>query len=342
MADNFNAYDQLRNSGQKLVGIIESIGYGEKDKKKQDGRVLVRLVQQEGSSYVPTDQLSWVKVSQPATQGSIRGVGATPGHRLTPGTKVELEFSSQQILQVTNVINNDDEQEDKSDLHPYKKEKKDHVDPNKEAFEQEFAIWNGSPLKMNADQARRVNTSPATPKKKKDPVKAVTNEAENPKRLGGGKGVKSQKEKSPETLGGYAREVGDLLNATKAIKQLLGKKGEIIPNALKMMESLQQQAKAGSIVNSTSMVGGMGNITGAIMGILQLAKNKKKNTPKKKEDDELDLLELLLRQLYRELTNQEPLDDKGEETLEYKNWKVEYLKALELEQETDVPVGVTS
>lgn len=325
MSEIFNAYDLLRSSGQKLTGVVESIGYGEKDPQKQDGRVLVRLSVQ-SETGITTQMLSWVKVAQLAQDGAMRGLGKTPGHRLTPGQMVELDFNSQQILQVTHVIQDDAQEEETSGKHPYKSKKEEHVSPLATDFEQEFSQFNSSPVKTTPEQSKKVHVPNGlkAQKVKDDPVKKSTKEAPEPKRYGNKKGVKSQTEKTPQNLGGFPRQRGSFLNATKNTKELLGRKGEIIPNELDMILSLQQKAKGGGLHNNFSLVAGAQNVMQALQGIMQLVNNVK-GKEKKKDDEDEQSLEEYLRALYKEQTGKEPLDENGNETEEYQAWKTEML-----------------
>jgi len=276
-------------------------------------------------------------------EGSIRGVGQTPGHRLTPGTKVIVRYAGQQRMYIAGVVGNDDADEKYSDQHPFKSDKKDHVNPVARAFEQEWKQFQvDTPYKINPANSRKVNTTPSTPKEKKDPVRTSTTEPPEPKRLGNARGVESVTGFMPLSIAGFPRIKGSLLNATKAIQQLLGKKGEIIPNELSMILELQQKAKSGGIYKQTTTVGGIGNITQAIAGIMSLVNKIKGNDPKKKEtDEELSELELFLRALYKEMTGQVATDENGNETPQYKIWKKEMLQLLQKQWNEDNGTGVS-
>lgn len=346
-AGKFNAFDGLDLAGRKITGVVESIGYGETDKKKQDGRVQVRMLIQD--EKIQTEMLQWVKVAQSPHFGNIRGVGTSPGHRLTPGQMVELEFNGQQQLQVTGIIQNDEtDSEERSSLHPYKDKKEDHVSTRREDFEKEWSATQGTPLKMQPRDAQRVNVENGTSarKEKKDPVESHNRNAPEPRRFGQARGIKSQTEKTPQTIAGFPRDKGSFLNATKNIQELLGTKGEIIPNELKMIQELQQNAKQGGIKAAKELVGGIGNITGALAGIQQLVnfvKNNQNNSgtqQEREENEELSELEQFLRALYEEETGQKPIDQFGNETREYQAWKAEKLKLLFQERENDNGTGV--
>ena len=168
---------------------------------------------------------------------------------------------------------------------------------------------------------------------------SILKNAPIPNYLGGGHGSKIfKKGGGPFTVGSFPFNSGDMTDPVKYIQSKIGTKGEIIPNALSMAQSLKQFGQKGINVNSILSVGGMGNITGAISGISSLiSSNSKENTDKEEAED----LEAELRQLYRELFEKEPLNSQGLETEDYKKWKAEYLSNVYLTPYEE-PVGETS
>jgi len=154
----------------------------------------------------------------------------------------------------------------------------------------------------------------------KDPLKEMAKFANLPS---GKKGFKSVKDaKTPESIGNFLANAGNVLNAPKFIEQTIGQKGELIPGALKMAQNLQKSVSGGGISNVFTSVGGAGNLAGAIAGIGAISKTAADNKP---NDEEMNELEEELRRLYKLLTGQEPLDVNGQENNEYKAWKQLYL-----------------
>ncbi len=161
-----------------------------------------------------------------------------------------------------------------------------------------------------------------------DANQSVLNNSKTPDYLGSGFGSKIfKKGGGPFGIGPFPFNSGDMTDPVKYIQSKIGTKGEIIPNALQMSQTLKQIGLKGLNIDSLSSVGGLGNITGALSGISSLISSKSKaNTDKEEAED----LEAQLRQLYRELFEKEPLNSQGLETEDYKKWKAEYLSNVDL------------
>ena len=127
------------------------------------------------------------------------------------------------------------------------------------------------------------------------------------------------------SVGGFSIDKGDLKNPTKYIMQLIGKKGELIPNAFDMMEKLKASGKAGTPISAPNSVGGIGLIQQALAGVAQIRSQQANN--------QFDLLEYLC-MLYEELFA--PLkckDENGKFTPAFEKWKKEYMLLLNIQQE---------
>lgn len=327
MADNSNQSDEQIRYGRKTVGIVVDIGYGEKDPKKQDGRVQIRLAEQVGSS-VPDDKLQWVSVKQSPSSPQLRGVGTFPGHSLLVGSKVELEYDSQQKLVITGVLKNDETDESKTDVHPMSRSTSNVKVITDKGLEmlRRFAGKMPYEFKGTRDAESFVNQLFKTNFVKGDIIGAISKFVSIPQYQGGGKGLKSLLDpKTPLTLANFPHNAASVLNATKAAEQLLGQKGELIPNAFKMIEELKKVAQQGLNIDAIKAVGGIQNIAGAIAGIAQIAKTASAGGANQQQQDQFDLEEEL-RRLYRLETGQDPLDEQGKETLAYIEWKITYLE----------------
>jgi hypothetical protein len=68
-------------------------------------------------------------------------------------------------------------------------------------------------------------------------------------------------------------------------------------------------------------VGGLGNV----MSALSAASAAVSKVQKQNENNTKDPVEEFLQALYRKTKNKEPLDANGNETKDYRDWKVQYL-----------------
>jgi hypothetical protein len=330
--DPSNAGQNQFTKGDEVKCVVTDIGYGEKDPKKQDGRIKVCTLEQLKTPNITDDKLPWVKVRQDASSAGLGTVGSFPGHSLVVGSIVTAKYiDNNGNMEVVSCEGTTEEPNEKDGRHPSSKDSSffpvvnaltgakglDHI------MKQVFGGRNPYDLKGIPDALRVLEGKfnlVVNQFRGKDPLKEIAKFANLPS---GKKGFKSVKDaKTPESIGNFLANAGSVLNTPKFIEKTIGQKGELIPGALKMAQNLQKSVSGGGISNVFTSVGGVGNLAGAIAGIGAISKTAADNKP---NDEEMNELEEELRRLYKLLTGQEPLDVNGQETNEYKAWKQLYL-----------------
>lgn len=340
MAAPTNQTDTRLREGGRSLGLVVSIGTDPNEKgRREDGRVKVRLFEQIGQSTVSDDDLTWYPVRHSSMSPGSRGMGSFP-HGLTPGSVVSLDFDTVPGTGfITGVIPNAELNDQTQDMHPEatstsliavidEQIKKNGVDNYQEL------IWKNSEIGKliydvkSTEDALKILTGQAKTefsKFKKDRIPEIVKNVRVPPEMGGAKGFKSARSRTPTTSGAVAHNKASVVNATKWAEQVLGQKGELIKNHYKMVETLKQKVKSGQIDDAISSIGGPKILGGAVNMIQQIVNfsNSGKEEKKKKEDEET--LEEFLMKLYRRETGQEPLDANGNPTPQYIAWKKEYL-----------------
>lgn len=329
--DPSNAGQNQFTKGDEVKCVVTDIGYGEKDPKKQDGRIKVCTLEQLKTPNITDKDLPWVPVRQNLCSAGLGTCGSFPGHSLVVGSIVTAKYiDNNGNMEVVSSQGTTEEPNEKDGRHPSSKDSSffpvlnaltglfgvNHIiqqvfgrNPYElKGVKDALGVLEGK-FKFAVDQFRG-----------KDPLKEIAKFANLPS---GKKGFKSVKDaKTPESIGNFLANAGNVLNAPKFIEQTIGQKGELIPGALKMAQNLQKSVSGGGISNVFTSVGGAGNLAGAIAGIGAISKTAADNKP---DDEEMNELEEELRRLYKLLTGQEPLDVNGQETNEYKAWKQLYL-----------------
>ena len=330
--DPSNAGQNQFTKGDEVKCVVTDIGYGEKDPKKQDGRIKVCTLEQLKTPNITDDRLPWVKVRQDASSAGLGTSGSFPGHSLVVGSIVTAKYiDNNGNMEVVSCEGTTEEPNGKDGRHPSSKDSSFFLVLNaltgafglNHIMKQVFGGRNPYDLKGVKDALGVLEGKfkfAVDQFRGKDPLKEIAKFANLPS---GKKGFKSVKDaKTPESIGNFLANAGNVLNAPKFIEQTIGQKGELIPGALKMAQNLQKSVSGGGISNVFTSVGGAGNLAGAIAGIGAISKTAADNKP---NDEEMNELEEELRRLYKLLTGQEPLDANGQETNEYKAWKQLYL-----------------
>lgn len=126
-----------------------------------------------------------------------------------------------------------------------------------------------------------------------------------------------------KSIGSFAFKKSDMKDPVKYIQNTLGKKGELIPNAMQMIQNLKATVKSGSPTSMISSVGGSELINKALAGINMIRSERANN--------EVDLMDYLC-ELYEELFPGLECKINNEFTPGFLKWKKEYLLALRTEQ----------
>jgi len=127
-----------------------------------------------------------------------------------------------------------------------------------------------------------------------------------------------KKQGIPQSVGGFPTKGGDIKDPSKFIKGLLGKKGEMIPNAFQMIENLKKHAAKGTPLDGAESVGGLDLLNKALAGVAQ-------NQARQQGVDDDDFLCTLFKQLFPDFQ----CHINGVETEVFREWKIKYLANLQ-------------
>ena len=327
--DSFNPNDNNMGHGETYAVVLDV-----KDPKKS-GRVLVRILgHQEG--FKSKDECQWVNVNIPGGARKSGSVGTSPQSAdMVPTDVVKLNYIGQQTVEIVGHVGKSDDSEKSGDISPYSQEKEikftspthnsnpgnpgytwtsdlyDTVQKDADAIWEQFKKWQNGKLPINHKNGDWVKTA-LQGQAPSDFLHRMFNRNT-------GKSI------------GLEQFKGELTDATKFLQQV--GQAAVIPSAFDMLSKLKSTAGSGANINNALAVGGLSNITSAISGAAaHLASINKQNT-----ENAEDPYEAYLRQLYREETGLEPLNDDGSETTLYTVWKAAYLAAEAL-----IESGVTS
>jgi hypothetical protein len=305
--------------------VVQALVVDDKD-PEEAGRFKCRIFgEQDDIGQIPDEQLQWISCIQPGS-GQIRQVGSWPPGKYMKGSRVTLLNMGAQGWSVLGAISNDgvnkDNQKDdkQQDIH--------HTATSKSPLQIISALGNVARGVVNGTDFRNLpSTTQALLKLnstvqafKQNPIKAILNLAPVPDIYGGRRQVKV-----PEGLFksiGVEKYFGQVGNAQQFM-QLAGATS-LIPNALGMLEQLKQTATQALNIPMIDSVGGLGNILGALQGIQSAFNSTNQGTQQQDQQN----LEEELRRIYKVITNKEPLDKFGNETLDYKTWKENYLNGV--------------
>lgn len=288
----------------------------------QQGRVKVRILgEQDDESKIPDDQLQWVNCMVNG-ESQNRTVGTFPPHQYTVGSKIGMQNMGSQQYIVMGAMTNNEQDDGKRDSHPNATSTSPTIvagpmAPDSHAYSRHINGKFIHELEGFTQVAYSVMRG-LTPSniEKGDAVEDAVNKAPT-KPYGGRRKAKK---------GEWDNNVGKGIfpgspNATKYLQEVGAK--ELVPNAISMIETLKETAKSAGNPKMPDSIGGMGNILGALAGIATMMQQAAKGS--KEEDDEI--LEEWLRKIYKAETGKEPLDLYGNETIEYKKWRIAYLAA---------------
>lgn len=317
----------------ETIGVVVKID-------EKDGLPIIRLAEQIGAAAVGDPELSKYSCEAGVDNPQVRGLGTWPPHKLVCGSLVRMRRQSERGEYVVSSTVGATQRTDEStqDIPPEGTQASlmsainalaggngvNHV------MKQLFGNRNPSEFKSTEEALGFINQTFKTSAApfKKDPVQEFVRHMKRPKKYGGSPGIKEMFEKTPFTLGGTSYDKTDLKSATKSIKKVLGSKGELIQNSIKMIENAQKATKSGSPTSAINAVGGPKVLAQAIASVMSIFQTAAKGRSEKDKKDQLEFLEELLMQIYQEITGQKALDENGEPTPHYLEWKELYLKGL--------------
>lgn len=346
-----NQTDTRLREGGRTYGVVISIGYDPNEKgRREDGRVKVRLFEQMDQSTVTDDDLSWYPVRHGSMMPSNRGMGSFP-HGLMPGSVVTLDFDTIPGSGfITGTLPNAELNDETQDMHPestssslfnviQQEYREKGIDNTMETMWKQSALGKVIYEAKTSDEARKIlngEIKTAFNRFKGDRVENLIKFVKVPPEMGGARGFKSARSRTPTTSGAVAHNKADVRNATKWAENILGNKGELIKNHYNMINNLKNKVKAGVIDDAINSVGGQQLVSGAMNMIMQIVQfsNSNSNKPKEQKEEEELTIEELLRALYEAETGQPAVDENGIPTKDYLAWKKAYLFAAQQDEGT--------
>ncbi len=151
-------------------------------------------------------------------------------------------------------------------------------------------------------------------------IETVTKEMKNPLRDDQKQGTPGSHKNLPQSIGAFATKAGSLKDPTSFIQSVIGKKGELIPNAFQMIQNLKSTGASGNPFSASEAIGGAGLAQGALAGIAN-KQAQQQNEPVDEDD--------YLCELFQELFPDFPCRINDIDTEQFRQWKREYLLALE-------------
>ena len=304
--------------------VVQALVVDDKDPEEM-GRFKCRILgEQDDTGQIPDEQLQWISCIQPGS-GQIRQVGSWPPGKYMKGSRVTLLNMGAQGWSVLGAISNDgvnkDNQKDikRQDIHhtatshsklPVGREVPDIIIKGKRFRD---LLPKTQELNGNFDSTIQGFIG-------QDPIQRILNLYPTPDIYGARRQVKV-----PEGLFksiGVEKYIGQVGNAQQFMQQVASQ--ELIPNALGMLEQLKKTATQALNIPMIDSVGGLGNILGALQGIQSAFNSTNQGTQQQDQQN----LEDELRRMYKAITNKDPLDRFGNETLDYKTWKQNYLNGV--------------
>lgn len=315
MADQSNPSEKQGTLSSQM--FVTAVVVDNKD-PNQTGRVRCRILgEQDDVGKIPDDKLPWYNCIT-NNQPQVGGIGSFPNGNYEVGSKIiMINMGQQGFFPIGSMPNNEtDKSKQDRDMESTSTSKRDKTKFKIEkAFEGKSIIdYSGTQnaMRMLNNRFNFLHTPNMNPKK------AIHMMSGLPQYLGSRSGIKVPTGKPPFTIGSFAHNMGDVTNPQSFIKSKLGSKGEMIPNALSITETLKKTAAGKFQIPAITSIGGMGNFTGAISGIMSMMKQAKSGGQTTEK-------ELTLYEIYFQETQKNALDANKKETPEYKAWLKEYL-----------------
>ena len=297
-------------SQQTVVGIVI-----DDNDPKQSGRCKVRILgHQDDIGKIPDDKLQWISCM---VNGSpqIRQVGRSGGTYLK-GSKVVLQNLGLQGWVITGAVSNDENDPSKQDINHVATDHSPMLINNGENVA--MRLFNGtSSRKLTASTQALYKLMGTNSHLLQDPIAAIHNLAPTPEIYG--------KRRSIKVPAGQFKSIGveRYIGEVKNIQSFMSAKSipALIPNALSMISQLKNTAMQGLNIPAIDSVGGLSNILGALQGISSMQSAANAGTAAADSDS----LEAEYRRIYIAMTGKQPLDQFGNETLDYKTWRTNYI-----------------
>lgn len=293
----------------------------------ETGRIKCRIDgEQDDQGKIPDNKLPWYQCVTP-NQPQVGGIGSFPAGNYETGSKIIMLNLGQQGYVILGAMPNsltDKSKQDRDMESTSTSKRAKFVGPKMPAMVKSFlGTWAGYvDGTTRANEVRNaIGAGPFLHQATQNAKEGIHMLSGIPKYLGGRLGIKIPDGKPPLAIGSFPINLGDVTNPQKYIEKAVGTPGELIPNALKMVESLKQTAVNKLNIPGVQSIGGIQNLIGAVQGILSLIKEAGGNEKSEKE--------LTLYQIYKNETGLDALDKDKNETPEYKIWLEQYLRREE-------------
>lgn len=309
--------------GTVLCEVIDNVD------ENGTGRILVRPTG-DTEGFRDPKECQWIPVMT-NYHPQLRGIGISPPHAYEKGSIVVCQWTSQQTLIALGAAPNTKKDDQLGDTHPESRAvEHKHSSPSGQSKtgtrkNESYSVGSEFP---DFDQ---LAASFKLPREFHELIKKARHYKGKFK-----KGVKQQQTKSTYNYRMKSRNE-DVLNslgifqfpgdisATEFMEQVGSP--PILDSTFDMIKKLKETAQSGQNIVATQAVNGIQNILDA----LSAASAGRSAVQQQNTNNAIDPFEEFLRQLYRDLTSLEPLDDSGNETALYKLFKQFYLAAMALD-----------
>jgi len=312
-------YGSVQSQNQVIAIVVD-----DRD-PDESGRFKCRILgDQDDEGLVPDDKLAWYACTGSGTAG-MRGHGGFPPP-YTVGSRVILPNMDQQGYYIGASAPNTLTDKNYEDRHTEgtSTTREDHF-PKGPGDVMTNTLFDGSKhlfeLERTTKQALALANQKTTSKRKTtdNQKKGIGSDPTKPSYLDQEPVQWLSDNLNPQTIGTLKESAASMSNPQQFIQSTLGAQmGVLIPNSLDIIEKLKETAASGTNKTAIQSIGGIGNFTGAISGIMSFMKKKAKN--KNVDDETINALY----ELYFEETGLEALDENGEETVLYQAWEILY------------------
>ena len=313
----------------KVDGIIQSqqvckaLIINDEDPEMK-GRYLCKILGAQDGITGDQGKLQWI---HPIVNGhaQLRSVGKFPGTSYFPGSTVVLQNLGGDDYCIMGSCSNERNDNNTKDFHPSAQTNSDVRvsgalgDPYKRLitglpiFSNVLKLFQSASDIMNGIKTSFLDIG--------NPLDTIFNQAKTPVEFGSRMQAKVQKGQLP-SIGDIAYLKGDLLNIQQYMLQ--NAIPPIIPNALNMLEQLKTSVLSLQNIPMVDSLGGISNILGALQGIANATQQASQGS----SQSNAEILKQELYRLYTAETGKQPLNQFGNESIDYIQWETQYLQQL--------------
>jgi hypothetical protein len=286
------------------------------------GRILVRPVG-DAEGFADPSECQWIPASTPGF-AQLRGIGMFPPHTYEKGSLIMAHNTGQQGWVAAAAIPNTRTEEGLQDTHPEAKgeehkhsEKSGMAKDNKNKTYEVGSVFPDHDKDQASFEWARGFRLEHMGQHFKGKLKESAEKQQMPQRFL--KRMETRNGDVQNSIGNFLFGNGDMTSATKFMQGV--QSPPILESTFGILDSLKQTAQSGQNIMANLSVGGLGNV----MSALSAASAAVSKVQKQNENNTKDPVEEFLQALYRKTKNKEPLDANGNETKDYRDWKVQYL-----------------